>query len=167
VALLWWWPDSLKVSATGPTKTLEVTVSEDRYTFREACDSAKDDLDSWIEDNREEFADDFYKIDDTICEIADSATPIYNSTLLEWAAEHPMFALEEPECGPAFDGSPTPINIIAANIFEHIRQELWEYAYARHEATVEEIDQEEEEREQAIYEAECRLKQAGLTLEDL
>ena len=63
---------------------------------------------------------------DRIFEIADSHCPIYTSTILQLAADNLFLATEEPELGPAFDGSPTPVNIITANIFEHIYQCLWE-----------------------------------------
>ncbi len=61
---------------------------------------------------------------DDIHEIADSHTPIYNSTILEFALEDMDLATEEPEVGPAFDGSPTAINIIAANIYDRLYGEL-------------------------------------------
>ena len=63
---------------------------------------------------------------DTIFEIADSSVPIYTSDLMELAAENIDLAVDEPELGPAFDGSPTPVNIVAANVFEEIYQHLWE-----------------------------------------
>lgn len=56
--------------------------------------------------------------EDHVAEIVDSHVPIYNSDLLDVAAGASDMALLEPELGPAFDGSPTPINIIAANIYE-------------------------------------------------
>jgi len=62
---------------------------------------------------------------DAIHEIADTSVPIYSGDLLRLAAENLQLATEEPECGPAFDGSPTPINVIAANLYEHIEQALW------------------------------------------
>jgi hypothetical protein len=61
-----------------------------------------------------------------ITAITDQAVPIYNSTLLRMAADNVFLALSTPEIGPAFDGEATPINIIAANVYEHIEQELWE-----------------------------------------
>jgi len=67
-------------------------------------------------------------IHDTIHEIADGLVPVYTSELLNLAAEHLNFAVDEPEAGPAFDGTPTPINIVAANIYEWLTAELWEYA---------------------------------------
>ena len=62
---------------------------------------------------------------DTIHEIADSSVPVYTHDILQLAASNNYLATEEPELGPAFDGSPTPVNIIAANIFEEIHSELW------------------------------------------
>lgn len=62
---------------------------------------------------------------DAIHEIADTAVPVYTGDLLRLAAENLQLATDEPELGPAFDGTPTPVNIIAANVFEHIEQALW------------------------------------------
>lgn len=64
---------------------------------------------------------------DLIFEVTDSAVPIYTSDLMQLAADNISLATDEPEIGPAFDGSPTPVNIVAANVFEHIEQRLWEY----------------------------------------
>lgn len=64
---------------------------------------------------------------DLIFEIADSNVPIYTGDLMQLAADNIYLATEEPELGPAFDGSPTPVNIVAANVFEHIEGKLWEY----------------------------------------
>ena len=64
---------------------------------------------------------------DTISEAADSNVPIYNGDLLDLAAGDNNLAYVVPELGPAFDGSPTPINIIAANVYEAIEAHLWEW----------------------------------------
>ena len=63
---------------------------------------------------------------DVIHEIADSSVPVYTHDLMTLAAENNSLAVDEPELGPAFDGSPTPVNIIAANVFEAISEALWE-----------------------------------------
>lgn len=68
------------------------------------------------------------EISDTVHEIADGLVPVYTSDLMSLAAEHLNFAVDEPELGPAFDGTPTPANIVAANIYEWLTAELWEYA---------------------------------------
>lgn len=63
---------------------------------------------------------------DIIHEIADGSVSVYYSDLLELASQNNELALSVPELGPAFDGEPTPVNIIAANVFEAIEQGLWE-----------------------------------------
>jgi len=62
---------------------------------------------------------------DIIHEIADGMVPVYTSDIMECARNDNSLATVEPELGPAFDGTPTPINIIAANIFERIEEALW------------------------------------------
>lgn len=59
--------------------------------------------------------------EDAVYEAADATVPIYTYDLLRYAAETLWLATTEPDCGPAFDGSATPVNIIAANIYEHLR----------------------------------------------
>ncbi len=92
-------------------------------TLDERVDDALTDLKDWLEANPG--GDPSY--DSTIHEIADGAVPIYYSDILQMAADNNFLALEEPEIGPAFDGTATPINIIAANIYEHIYHALYEY----------------------------------------
>lgn len=105
--------------------------------LQDTINSACEDLDNWMKENP---GND--EPHDCIFEIADSGVPVYYSTLLEWASEHNAFALDEPDIGPAFDGSPTPINIIAANIFEYIEGELWEH-YNQHKDDYLELEDEE------------------------
>jgi hypothetical protein len=59
---------------------------------------------------------------------------------LQLAAENINLAVDTPECGPAFDGSPTPVNIIAANVFEHIERELWDAWSEMQDEEEEEVD---------------------------
>tara|TARA_R100000315_G_C5154438_1_gene88657 strand:+ start:223 stop:600 length:378 start_codon:yes stop_codon:yes gene_type:complete len=61
---------------------------------------------------------------DLLHEIADSHVPVYHSDLLSLAARHHHLGTDIPEIGPAFDGSPTASNIIAANVYEHLLNEL-------------------------------------------
>ena len=63
---------------------------------------------------------------DVIHEIADGAVPVYTSDLLALACHDNSLTTDTPELGPAFDGSPTPVNVIAANVFEAIVAALWE-----------------------------------------
>lgn len=66
-------------------------------------------------------------IHDLIFQAADSGVPVYTSDLIALAHDDLSLATDTPELGPAFDGSPTPENIIAANVFEQLEGELWEY----------------------------------------
>jgi len=65
-------------------------------------------------------------LQDLAHEVADSNVPVYTSDIMAVGAEDISMATNEPECGPAFDGSPTPVNIIAANIYERLYDEAWE-----------------------------------------
>lgn len=51
-------------------------------------------------------------------EVADSCVPVYDSEIMRLASENIDLATSEPELGPAFDGSLTPVNIVAANIYD-------------------------------------------------
>lgn len=62
--------------------------------------------------------------DDSIGELADSYTPFYYAEILAYAQDDVSLATEECEIGPAFDGSNTAVNIIAANIYARIYQHL-------------------------------------------
>ena len=73
--------------------------------------TAVGDLQIWMEDNPLDT-----EPHDTISEIADSSTPVYNYDLLRLAADNLNLGVDVPELGPAFDGEPTPVNIIAANV---------------------------------------------------
>jgi len=63
---------------------------------------------------------------DVIHEIADGWTPLYTSDLMELAADNIRLATDEPELGPAFDGNPTPVNIVAANVYEALTAAGWQ-----------------------------------------
>ena len=78
------------------------------------------------EELREYDPNDVTEPSDVIHEIADSSVPIYTSDLLELASQSNELALAVPELDPAFDGEPTLVNIIAANVFEAIEAGLWE-----------------------------------------
>jgi len=64
--------------------------------------------------------------EDRIHEITDNCCLLPNHHYLELAAANIGLAMNEPECGPAFDGKATPISIICANLYERINQELFE-----------------------------------------
>jgi hypothetical protein len=85
-----------------------------------------------ISDAREEFAEWFAENpgdpypEDQIHEIADTSVPVYTADLLQLGSDNWDLMLTEPEIGPAFDGTPTPVNIIAANVYETIGAALYE-----------------------------------------
>lgn len=72
--------------------------------------------------------------DESIHEIADSSVPVYTGDLMQLAADNIDLATNTPELGPAFDGSPTPVNIVAANVYEYIVQELHDALHELQEA---------------------------------
>jgi hypothetical protein len=92
-------------------------------TLQQIVDTAIEDLEERIKDENETGY-----VGDVISEIADGSVPIYNADLLELAAQNNDLALSEPEIGPAFDGTATPINIIAANVYETIQQAPYEHS---------------------------------------
>ena len=100
-----------------------------------------------LKDAEEELRDQWSDMDtvqrrdlDIVHEIADSNVPVYTSDILEVASNDIDMATLEPELGPAYDGSPTPVNIIAANIYEAITEHLYEVAR--------ELQQDEEDEEE-------------------
>ena len=75
-----------------------------------------------FEEVRRDHAGDLW---DLATEIADSNVPVYTYELAQWGAHNVNeLMLAEPDIGPAFDGAPTPTNIIAANIYEAIYNRL-------------------------------------------
>ena len=72
---------------------------------------------SEVRERADELAEDVYP-EDTLHEIIDGSVPIYTSDLMDIAADNIDMATLEPEIGPAFDGSSTPVNIVAGNIFD-------------------------------------------------
>ena len=103
-------------------------------TLEDVLDSALEDMRERIEDGEDE---------DCIAEIADNHTPVYNWDILNLASENNFLATNEPELGPAFDGKATPINIIAANIYEAISNHL----YANYEDVKTEVEEKNAEKE--------------------
>ena len=116
--------------------------------MQERIESACDDLRDWAMENPDEIERD--QPHDQIHEIADGACPIYTSDIIAAAQADSDLILNEPELGPAFDGKPTPVNIIAANIYEKITAALWD-AWG-------EIKDEFEERREEWEEAEAEFE---------
>ena len=90
-------------------------------TLHELGVYARDSLDEAVEYGITE-------ISDTIHELADGLVPVYTHDLMSLAAENISLATDEPELGPAFGGEPTPVNIVAANVYEWLTAQLWDYA---------------------------------------
>ena len=99
-------------------------MNDTKTTMSDILRNAEDDfMDRW-----ENYRDEFYQGEphDVIHEIADSSVPVYTGELMELAAQDNNLATDAPEIGPAFDGSLTPVNIIAANVYEAITAHLWD-----------------------------------------
>jgi len=63
---------------------------------------------------------------DRASEVAGSAVPIYNYGIIETAVEDWVnLFLDDPESGPAFGGEPTPINILAGNLYDLCSSIAW------------------------------------------
>ncbi len=90
-------------------------------TLRDIIDGAREELREWCKNDP-----DCDPTDEAIHEIADGAVPIYISDLMEMAVNSISLATATPELGPAFDGTPTPVNIIAANVYEAVETALYE-----------------------------------------
>ena len=80
------------------------------YAIEENPDYDRDEIDDYIRDD--------------IFEIVDGCVPIYNHEIMACASLSDIWTRES-EIGPAFDGTPTLINITAGLIFEYLE----EYAY--------------------------------------
>ena len=89
-------------------------------------------------------------VHDIIFEVADSNVPVYTSDLLDVASNDNWVATNEPGLGPAFGGEPTPTNIIAANIFEGIEENLWDFMNAEFHELLEDYVLEHEKTQKRI-----------------
>ena len=97
----------------------------DQYALERLDDESPEDIADAV---LNESTNTLIEFSDMINEIADGAVPVYHSDLIEVAMSSiGSIATVEPELGPAFDGRPTPTNIIAANIYEALCTALWEY----------------------------------------
>lgn len=56
--------------------------------------------------------------EDRASEIADSCVPIMNWDIMQAVSESLELANSEPEAGPAYDGSPTPVNAAAGVLYD-------------------------------------------------
>ena len=99
-------------------------AEETLYEYLEThCEEFHNESEDWQE-TLDEVAN--FECQDWIHEIADSSVPVYTYNIMECAMEDMSLATDEPEIGPAFDGSHTAANIIAANIYERVCNHLYE-----------------------------------------
>ena len=93
-----------KIHKTDDSHSMEHLERDVRVAMNELLDENKD-----------------HQYPEDLChEVADAWTPIYTWNIAMYAASDITLLTEVPECGPAFDGSATPLNLIAANIYERL-----------------------------------------------
>lgn len=73
---------------------------------------------------------------DVAHEVADSHMPVYTHDFMQLAADNICLATDAPELEPAFSGRPTPVNIIASNIYERLLDAAREVIHERGEASL-------------------------------
>jgi hypothetical protein len=133
-----------------PGTTLTSVEREARDELRDRWTNYRDDFGGGCES-------------DVIHEVADSHVPVYTSQLLELANDDNSLATDEPEIGPAFDGAPTPVNVIAANVYERLTAVLWD---ALHEFENEESEQADRDEEAMQESGEKAGRAAGSWVTD-
>lgn len=130
---------------TAQPKLGKLIAKGDRITLYSLEDDVREETENYFEEVLEEvidpYTDEEGRVDiddvmselerhephDRIHEMADGGVPVYTSDLMGLAAENPYLATGEPELGPAFDGSPTPVNIVAANVYERLEETAWDH----------------------------------------
>ena len=106
----------------------------DNYSMKTLLEDARDTLKDEYDLLDAQYPDDY------IFEVADGSVPVYTADLLEYGSANWELLTTEPGIGPAFDGSPTPINIIAANIYEAVSN----YLHGELDSIIEELEDESE-----------------------
>ena len=102
-------------------------TSTEKQTLQDHKDWALSNLNDEINVMTDEERRDFWEEPhDCIHEAADGAVPVYNRIILELALDDWELAHTAPDM-PAYDGTPTPVNIIAANIYDALNDHLWEW----------------------------------------
>jgi len=95
-------------------------MTDQETTLWDRIKGVREEINERLEDEPDQDAGDL------AFEVADNWCPIYTGEIMQYAAEDISLAVNEPELGPAFDGKPTPVNIVAANIFERLHEEAQE-----------------------------------------
>ena len=122
--------DETRTSGKREVKAMATVRKAEGYTMQGIIQDAKQELEQRVRDMKPEDRAAFLEDPDysgVLSEITDSSVPVYTSDLMDLGASDNNLATDTPELGPAFDGSPTPSNIIAANIYERVQQALYEY----------------------------------------
>jgi len=96
-------------------------MSDNETTLEDILSMAREEVREWAKNNPD---DD--EPHDFISETADTSVPVYTGDLMQLGVDNLELATTKPELGPAFDGEPTPTNIIAANVYEAIEAACWE-----------------------------------------
>lgn len=107
------------------------TIELGNYTIAELIEESIDELKERMHSSPEDFADSCEE--DVFSEIADGAVPAYNGELLELAMNTMSLATDTPCMGAANDGENNAINLIAANVYEDIRDALSNYYWENQE----------------------------------
>ena len=97
-------------------------TDDNPVTLRDCILGAVADLDDHLDQGDDPWNGDEHAM---IHELADNAVPVYNADILRITAEEPEIAHTAPDYA-AFDGTFTPVNVAAANIYEAIQTALWE-----------------------------------------
>ena len=109
-------------------KTSDSPEYKMRALKQEVEEAVREAIDGYIKDHPDESrsnVEDRINDDGTITEIYDSSVPIYNSEIMDLGALPEVFGHEN-ELGPAFDGSPTPVNIVAGSLYEILEETAFE-----------------------------------------
>lgn len=101
------------------------------HSMRELEQSLRDEM----KERADEIRDETYP-EDMVSEMADGWVPIYTYDIMQYAADDIDLAVVVPEIGPAFNGEPSAVNIIAANIYERLQRVAFEEWQDIEEATV-------------------------------
>lgn len=110
-------------------KRAEKTPEQELWDLKKMVkEEVREAIDNYIEENPDMDRDTVEgNINDngTIDEITDSSVPVYTSDIMELGSLGEVYGHEN-ELPPAFDGTPTPSNIVATSIYEILNEEAWE-----------------------------------------
>lgn len=114
---------------------------EKEYSWSRLLLDIEEEIDRWLEDNPD--TTDVDEIDETLFELADSHTPVYNYDRAMYLADNLWLGCTESE----LSDSREVFDLLGAVIYEELRQHGWEYASQQ-------IDNLNEEREYQLTEEE-------------